>query len=163
MTNSSNIRSMLLREGETVRPQGTAAPLPRRYLDTSRRPMRVLAGAAFVAYSSIGTIIGVRSDLTPALASRADSAILGYGVGLAVAAIIFVAELLLAEVSLWWYLVVLVPDTWYTYRFSSWIGAIIQARLSDPFVASVATVAVTGMFALAVAYFGERLLFGRRR
>ena len=143
--------------------RGVAPPLSRQYLDTSRRPARVMAGAAFVAYSALGTILGVQSDLAPALASHEDGAILGYAIGVAVAVIIFVAELLLAEVSLWWYLVVLVPDAWYTYRFSGWIGAIIYARVSEPFAAQVASVVLTGLFALAVAYFGERLLFGRRR
>ena len=143
--------------------QGVAAPLPRHYLDTSRRPARVIAGAVFVAYSSIGTVLGIQSDLSPALASRQDGDILGYGIGLAVAIAIFIAELLLAEVSLWWYIVVLVPDTWYTYRFSGWIGAIVRARVADTFTASLTTIVITGLFSLAVAYFGERLLFGRRR
>lgn len=158
------VKTVETRNGDPVAQRGgVAPPLSRQYLDTSRRPARVLAGAAFVAYSSLGTILGVQSDLAPALASRTDSDILGYGIGLAVAVGIFVAELLLAEVSLWWYLVVLVPDTWYTYRFSGWIGAIIRAQVSDAFTAQVATVVLTGIFALAVAYFGERLLFGRRR
>lgn len=143
--------------------RGIAAPLPRHYLDTSRRPARVLAGAAFVAYSSIGTILGVQADLAPALAKREDGDILGYGIGLAVAVLIFVAELLLAEISIFWYCVVLIPDVWYTYRFSGWIGAIIHARIADPMAAQFATVAATGLFAIAVAYFGERLLFGKRR
>jgi hypothetical protein len=159
----SNLQQAPLVNGQRAERRGGAAPLSREYLDTSRRPMRVLAGAAFVAYSSIGTILGVQGDLAPALASRDDSAILGYGIGVVVAVIIFVAELLLAEVSLWWYLVVLVPDVYYTYRFSGWIGAIVHARVADAFAAQVATVIITGLFSLAVAYFGERLLFGRRR
>lgn len=158
------VKTVEMDNGEVVGRRGSIAPpLSRQYLDASRRPARVLAGAAFVAYSSLGTILGVQNDLAPALASRTDSDILGYGIGLAVAIGIFVAELLLAEVSLWWYLVVLVPDAWYTYRFSGWIGAIIRAQVSDAFTAQVATVILTGIFALAVAYFGERLLFGRRR
>ena len=143
--------------------RGYAAPLPRRYLDTSRRPARVLFGAAFVAYSSIGTILGVQSDLAPALANHVDGAILGYSIGVAVAIVIFVAELLLAESAFFWYLIFLAPDAWYTYRFSGWIGAVVQSRIADPWSAQVVTVAVTGLFAIAVAYFGERLLFGKRR
>ena len=156
------VRSENLRDAH-AETQGHAAPLPRRYLDISRRPARVLAGAAFVAYSSIGTILGVQSDLAPALANHPDGAILGYSIGVALAAIIFVAELLLAEASVFWYIVVLIPDTWYTYRFSGWIGAIIQAKVADPFAVQAATIIITGIFSLAVAYFGERLLFGRRR
>jgi len=156
-----SIRSEPIRDREEHR--SAASPLPRRYLDTARRPARVLAGIAFVAYSSIGTIVGVQDDLAPALAKRADGDILGYTIGVVVAALIFVAELLLAEVSIFWYLVVLIPDVWYTYRFSGWIGAIVTSRIAEPFTAQLITIAVTGLFAVAVAYFGERLLFGRRR
>lgn len=148
-------------ETESVARVGT--PIPRHYLDNFRQPARVLAGAAFVAYSSLGTIIGVQDDLAPALASRPDGAILGYGTGLAAAIIIFVAEMLLAEVSTGWYLVFLAPDAWYTYQFSGWIGAIVEARMGETLVAQVLTIVLTSIFAVLVAYFGERLLFGRRR
>lgn len=157
---------MAVRSQQTSTEEPTArggTPIARRHLDSFRTPARIILGALFVAYSSIGTIVGVSGDLAPALAHREDGAILGYGIGIAVAALIFVAELLLAEVSLFWYIVVLVPDTWYTYRFSGWIGAIARAHITDPLTAMLATVVLTGLFALAVAYFGERLLFGKRR
>jgi hypothetical protein len=140
-------------------------PLQRGYLDAARTPARVLAGAAFVAYSSIGTILGVHDDLAPALAKRADGAILGYGIGLALAAVIFVAELLLAEASVFWYIVVLIPDTTYTYRFSGWIDTLARAHLAgtNPLIVMLLSTCVTALFSLAVAYFGERMLFGKRR
>jgi hypothetical protein len=138
-------------------------PIPRKHLDTARRPARVVFGAAFVAYSSIGTILGVGSDLAPALEKRADGAILGYVVGVVLAAVIFIAELLLAEVSTFGYILVLIPDTWYTYRFSGWIEPIVRAHVGDPLVATATTIVVTGLFSLFVAYAGERMLFGKRR
>ncbi len=138
-------------------------PISRQHIDTARTPARVLAGLAFVAYSSVGTIVGMHSDLMPALARRPDGDILGYGIGAAVAALIFLAELFLAEVSTFWYIVVLIPDTWYTYRFSGWIEALVRSRVTDPIWAMAVTVLATGLFSLATAYFGERLLFGRRR
>ena len=144
-------------------PIGT--PLERSHLDAARKPARVLFGAAFVAYSSIGTILGVHDDLKPALAKREDGDILGYGFGVALAVVIFVAELLLAEASLFWYAVVLVPDVWYTYRFSGWIDALFRAHMTsaDPLIVTLLSTCVTAFFSLAVAYFGERMLFGRRR
>lgn len=156
-----SVRSHRIEDEREAR--GTAAPLPRRYLDTSRRPARILAGVAFVAYSSIGTILGVQEDLAPSLANRADGAILGYGIGVAAAIVIFVAELLLAEAAFFWYVLFLIPDAWYTYRFSGWIAPLIETRIADPTLAQIVTVALTGLFAVAVAYFGERLLFGKRR
>lgn len=140
------------------------APIPRKFLDMFRTPARILFGVVFVAYSSIGTVVGVQSDLAPALIERADGLMIGYGAGFALALIIFLAELLLAEVSPFWYSVFLLPDVWYTYRLSGWIGAIIRAKVqADPLFETTATVIATIIFSLAVAYFGERLLFGRRR
>lgn len=156
-------RSTTAYEEDEPRRGGIAPPLSRHYLDTSRRPARVLAGAAFVAYSSIGTILGVHEDLAPALANRTDGAILGYGIGIGVAIIIFVAELLLAESAFFWYLIFLAPDVWYTYRFSDWIAPLVETRIADPTLAQIVSVVITGLFAVAVAYFGERLLFGKRR
>lgn len=140
------------------------APISRKFLDMFRTPARIALGIIFVAYSSIGTVIGVQSDLAPALTSRTDGLMLGYVIGFALAILIFTGELLLAEVSPFWYSVVLLPDVWYTYRLSGWIGAIIRTRVqAEPLIETVAVVIVTIIFSLAVAYFGERLLFGRRR
>jgi hypothetical protein len=144
------------------RPLG-AAPLDRRHLDTARTPFRLLLGILFVGYSSIGTILGVNGDLTPALAAREDGAVIGLAAGVIIAAGIFIAEILLAEAAIGWYLIVLAPDAWYTYRLSGWIGTIARAHLSHGLLTTVIIIAVTAVFSLAVAYFGERLLFGKRR
>jgi len=138
-------------------------PIDRRHLDAARRPFRVLLGALFVGYSAIGTVVGVRDDLAPALTSSPDAAMIGLIVGCGVALGIFIAEILLAEAALGWYLLVLAPDVWYTYHFSDWIGAIIRAHMPAGLVTTVVVVIVTAVFSLAVAYLGERLLFGRRR
>ena len=144
-------------------PIGT--PLEREHLDAARRPARVIAGIAFVAYSSIGTILGVHGDLAPALANRPDGDILGYGIGVALAVVIFVAEILLAETSLFWYIAVLIPDVVYTYRFSGWIDALVRANSTDLNATLITLISfcLTALFSLFVAYFGERLLFGKRR
>jgi hypothetical protein len=146
-----------------VRSRPLAAPIDRRHLDTARRPLRILCGILFVGYSSIGTIVGVRGDLGSALANNPDAAMIGAGVGMALALGIFLAEILLAEAAIGWYLLVLAPDAWYTYRFSDWIGAIVHGSMAPGIAADVLSIIITAVFALAVAYFGERLLFGKRR
>jgi hypothetical protein len=144
-------------------PLATGTPIDRRHLDTARRPLRILCGILFVGYSSVGTIVGVRDDLAPALAGNPDAAIIGAGVGMVLALAIFLAEILLAESTLGWYLLVLAPDVWYTYWFSSWIGAIVGASMAPGIVADAVSIVITALFSLAVAYLGERLLFGKRR
>lgn len=146
-----------------VRSRPLAAPIDRRHLDTARTPFRVLLGVLFVGYSSIGTIIGVRDDLAPALAGRPDGPMIGLAVGIGLALAIFLAEIFLAEAALGWYLLVLIPDAWYTFRFSDWIDAVLRPQLPTGVVAGVVIVTITALFSLAVAYFGERLLFGKRR
>jgi hypothetical protein len=146
-----------------VRSSPMGPPISRHHLDTARRPFRVLLGILFVGYSSIGTIVGVQSDLAPALAQRPDGAMLGLAVGIGLALAIFVAEVLLAEAALGWYIMVLIPDSWYTIRFSDWIGLIMYAHMPDGVITRMSVVLVTAVFSIAVAYFGERLLFGKRR
>jgi hypothetical protein len=142
---------------------GSAPPIDRRHLDRARRPFRVLLGATFVGYSSIGTIVGVQGDLAPALASTPDGATIGLIIGFGLALAIFLGEILLAEAALFWYLLVLAPDAWYTYRFSSWIGLVLRPHLPAGLVGEIVIVVITAVFSLLVAYFGERLLFGKRR
>jgi hypothetical protein len=146
-----------------VRSTPIGAPINRKHLDAARTPFRVLLGAAFVAYSSLGTVAGVRSLLAPALAQAPDGATIGLIVGVVVALVIFGAEVLLSDVSLAWYLVPLLPDTYFTYRFSGWIEAIVRAQIKAEPTATALVVLITAAFSLAVAYFGERLLFGKRR
>lgn len=146
-----------------VRSAPLGAPINRKHLDTARTPFRVLLGAAFVAYSSLGTVVGVRALLSPALAQVHDGPLIGLIVGILVALIIFGAEVLLSDVSLVWYLLPLAPDVYLTYTFSVWIEAIVRAQIEDEPAATAVVIVITAAFSLAVAYFGERLLFGKRR
>jgi hypothetical protein len=148
------------------RPLG-GAPISRTHLDAARTPLRVFFGVVFVSYSAISTVVGFRDDLAPLAWSAtpiAGALTLGLALGLALAAAIFVGEVLLAEAAFLWYLPLLALDTWYTARWSAWIGTLIRAHLdADPLTEDViAFVAIWGA-SLAVAYFGERLIFGKRR
>lgn len=144
-------------------PLANGTPIDRRHLDNARRPLRILCGILFVGYSSVGTIVGIRDDLAPALAGNPQGALIGAGIGMVLALAIFLAEIVLAEAAIGWYLLVLIPDVWYTYWFSDWIGAIIKASMAPGLAADALTIVITAGFSIAVAYLGERLLFGKRR
>ena len=152
----------------TSKPLASAsAPIDRKYLDTARAPIRVLFGLVFVSYCAISTIIGVQGDLSPLPWSVQPIASIltpGFLLGACVAAAIFIGEALLAEASLVWYAPLLAVDAWYTARWSDWIGILIHAHLQiDPLVEDILTFVVTWAAAILIAYFGERLIFGKRR
>jgi small-conductance mechanosensitive channel len=49
-------------------------------------------------------------------------------------------------------------------RWSDWIGTLVHAHMqADTLVEDVLAAIVTWAAAIAVAYFGERLVFGKRR
>jgi hypothetical protein len=99
------------------RPLPSGAPISRTHLDAARTPLRVFFGVVFVSYCAISTVVGVRDDLAP-LAWSATPIVgaltIGLALGLALAAGIFVGEVLLAESALVWYVPLLLLDAWYT-------------------------------------------------
>jgi hypothetical protein len=149
------------------KPARTDAPIARTHLDAARRPVRMLFGAVFVAYCAISTIVGLRGDLAPLAWSQqaiVGPLTVGLALGLALAFAIFIGEVLLAEGALIWYLPLLALDAWYTVRWSDWIGVLIHAHVqSEPLIEDGIAFVVTWAAAIAVAYFGERLIFGKRR
>lgn len=149
------------------RPLTSGAPIDRKYLDTARKPMRVLFGVVFVSYCAISTVIGVQDHLSPlawSVQPIIGSVSAGLAIGLAVAAAIFIGEVLLAERSLGWYVLLLGIDAYYTARWSSWIGELIHAHMgADALVEDVVSFVVTWAAAIAIAYLGEHLIFDRRR
>lgn len=143
------------------------APIARTHLDAVRRPIRIFFGAVFVSYCAISTIVGLRADLAPLAWSGqavAGPLTVGLVLGVALAFAIFIGEVLLAEGALIWYIPILLLDAWYTARWSDWIGILIHAHIqADPLIKTIASFVVTWAAAIAVAYFGERLIFGKRR
>jgi hypothetical protein len=145
----------------------SGAPISRTYLDAARTPLRVFFGVVFVSYCAISTVVGFRDDLAPlawSVVPIVGSLTVGLALGLALAAGIFVGEVLLAESALLWYVPLLAVDAWYTARWSEWIGTLIRAHMqaSAGVEDVIAFLAIWGA-SLAVSYFGERLIFGKRR
>jgi hypothetical protein len=73
------------------------------HLDAARTPLRVFFGVVFVSYCAISTVVGVRDDLAPLAWSAAPivgALTVGLALGLALAAGIFIGEVLLAESAL---------------------------------------------------------------
>lgn len=152
-------------------PRGKAAsydapPLSRRRVDAAVPGLRLIGGVLFVAYSSASTIRGVGSDVLPALpgASLLPNLPDALIAGIVAAVAIFVLEIVLAERSRYGYMLVLAVDAWYTFRqLKPGMESIVRARALSPFLVDVLTIAAGGALAIAVAMFGEILLFGRRR
>jgi hypothetical protein len=145
----------------------TGAPLSRSYIDLARRPARLLLAFVLVAYSSVATVVVVQGafpDVAWWNAHLAGPFTIGAAIGVGIAALITLAELFLAEITMFGYLIVVACDAFLTYRFSTWAQDLlhslvrVEGTIEDTIVLLLLIVA-SG----AVAYFGERLLFGKRR
>ncbi len=95
-----------------------AAPLPRGWIDDALPAMRALVGAIFVAYSSYATVELFGTDVQPVVGGAATLGIIAdrYWLGVAVALVFFVGEILTAEKAPSVYGAILIPDTYYTAR-----------------------------------------------
>jgi hypothetical protein len=73
-------------------------------------------------------------------------------------------EWLAADEPFVWYALPLALDSWYTYRMTvPWVALIVQAQIDTPATATATAIIISAVSSVAVALFGERLLFGRRR
>ena len=165
------VTSQELRDGKPVeaRRQGLRAPLNRSDLDRAAPWLRLLAGAALIAWSSYTTIQGIGVDFAPFFVGQS---VMAFGVsahqliaGLVFAALLSLIEWLTSERMLIVYCAALLIDA----RYTQWqIGPFIQSlaqyhvRLEDPVVALIASFIVSWGLSLAIARYGELLLFGRR-
>jgi hypothetical protein len=140
-------------------------PISRSYLRAAKSPARVIAGLAFIAYSSAATIQYVNSDLSSVLQGRLWIGMqAGYVLGLLLAIAITGWEWLAADEPFVWYALPLALDSWYTYRMTvPWVALIVQAQIDTPATATATAIIISAVSSVAVALFGERLLFGRRR
>lgn len=149
----------------------STAPISRVHLDRSAPFLRVIVGIAFVAYCSISTITGINGDFARALAALFER----YGwpllfgltpgllAGILAATIIFIGEIYTAERAKPFYGLFLGPDAWYTYwSLDLWLGFIVRFFLPG-IIGIVAAAVIQIPTAISLAYFGERLLFGKRR
>ena len=152
--------------GEETPRGGLRAPLNRQDLDRAAPWLRLLAGAALIAWSSYTTVAGIGVDFAPLVNGRALWGIpLAVVAGLAAAALLSLVQWLTSEHAPLIYAAALVVDARYTqWQLGPWIADLAAYHLqSMPVVAWIVAFVVSWGLALLVARYGEILLFGRRR
>lgn len=143
------------------------APLDRNTVDRAAPWLRLLAGAALIAWSSYTTITGVGADFSPILAGKMvfglDAVLV---TGLIVALLLSLGEWLTSEHVPIIYSALLVIDARYTeMQIGPWIAALAayHLRASPQLLSTVVSFLLSWGLSLAIARYGEILLFGRRR
>lgn len=158
---STPVRSVPVRRGVLQ------APLDRGAIDRAAPWLRLIAGAALIAWSSYTTIAGVGQDFAPILQGR-----MAFGLeatlvaGLLVAAFLSLGEWLTSEHLPLLYCALLVLDARYTQlQIGPWIDALAayHLRAAPQWLPGVVSFLVGWGLSLAIARYGEILLFGRRR
>lgn len=144
---------------------GTAAPLPREWLDTVAPAVRVLAGLVFIGWSWVSTLLIVGALLAPVLPSAAlgipDRALVALGFAILVSLVEFVAS------DRWpvaYWLVLLLGDASFTaWQTRAWLILIIEANTPIETAGHVAIWIASILGGIIAAKFGEVLLFGAGR
>lgn len=157
-------------DASTTRAATVAPPLSRDLIDDLLPWLRILFGASFVAYCALSTLFGVHTDAVEILAAYATTIQhwvglsldpVGYILGVVVALVVFVGEVSTAERYPKLYLAFLAIDVYYSF---SWSHVITRFVISDRiWAASVVEWLAAFVMATLVAYYGEVILFGRRR
>ena len=164
------IRSEPLRDSqraEAPRPRGPRAPLSHDELDRAAPWLRLIAGAALIAWSSYTTVLGIGIDFAPLVAERALGGIpMSVVVGLGVAALLSLVQWLTSEHFPIIYAAALLVDARYTqWQIGPWVEPLAAYHLGAvaPGVAWGVSLVVSWGLALLIARYGEILLFGKRR
>jgi hypothetical protein len=143
-----------------------AAPLNRTTLDRARPWIRLLLGAGLIAWSSYTTVSGVGHDFAPILQGSIygiSATIVG---GLGVALFLSFGEWLTSEHFAILYSGLLIIDARYTQQqIGAPIDKLAHYHLGGlpPIVPLVVSFITSWLLALAVARYGEILLFGKRK
>lgn len=153
---------------DTRQSHGVArAPLSRTELERAAPWLRLLLGAALIAWSSYTTVLGIGTDLAPLVEDRAFYGVpLAVIVGLAVAGLITLIQWLTSEHVPIVYATALIVDARYTqWQIGPWIEPLTtyHLRSAPSIVAQGVSFVVSWGLALLIARYGEILLFGRRR
>lgn len=127
-------------------------PLDRKYLWAATKPARVLLALFFLGFSWYSTEVEGSTFLLAHMEMPIRTAQIVAGV----AALLFTAAQWLTN-GTWWYIIPFAPDVYFTYRFTF-------PFVYDFFDGNVRFVYLgTLLWAMSVAYFGEVLLWGRRK
>lgn len=159
------IRSEPLRGERENKPRSLRAPLSREDLDRAGPWLRLLAGIFLIAGSSYATITGVGEDFAPLLVGDIYSIPIYIIAGAAAAALLSLGEWLTSERIPLLYAAFLFADARYTqWQIGPWVDSLAMYHLaSSRWAAPVVSFLVSWGLSLAVARYGEILLFGRRR
>ena len=144
---------------------GTAAPLPREWLDVIATPVRVLFGILFIAWSWISTVIILGAWLRPLLpAATVPGAPDWFVVALSTAFLVSLVEFVASD--RWdfvYWLVLLVADASFTsWQTHTWLLIMVSAQTDVGPIGNAAIWLVSIVGGIIAAKFGEILLFGRR-
>jgi hypothetical protein len=142
----------------------TRAPLSRAELAKAGPWLRGGLGVALIAYSALSTIDGVRADCGPLCEGVVYGLPLGLLIGVLVAALLSLGQWLTSEHWRFAYAVLLLIDARYSQRWlDDWLVPVTQHNIaSDAGLAMSAGLVLSWVGAVAIAMFGELLLFGRR-
>jgi len=143
-----------------------AAPINRQTIDNARPWIRLLLGAALIAWSSYTTVSGVGRDFAPLLQGAVYGVPMTIIGGLGVALFLSFGEWLTSEHYQLLYSGLLIIDARYTQQqIGGPIDALAHFHLEKlpPIVPIVVSFLASWFLALAVARYGEILLFGKRK
>lgn len=158
---------MAVREQQPSKPQLRgirAAVLNHSHLDKAAPWIRLMLGLLVIAYTSYTTISGVGADLAPVLKDAPDY--MPLAVGLTVAVILSGGEWLTSEHVPVVYALLLIIDASYTERqIGPWIDKLTAYHLATAPAIAVPVVSflISWGLSIAMARYGEILLFGRRK
>lgn len=150
----------------TAKRDTLAAPLNRATLDNARPWIRLMLGVALIAYSSFTTITGVGRDFAPLLQGDVYGIPMTLIGGICAALFLSGGQWLTNGHFTLLYVGLLLVDARYTQQqIGPAIGALASFHLSGlhPFAPFVVSLLVSWSLALAVARYGEVLLFGKRK
>lgn len=140
------------------------APINRNNLDRAAPWLRLMAGLILIAASSYSTIAGVDVDAAPLELPIVAGIAGGIAAGILVAAFLSIGEWLTSEQAPYVYAGFLLLDAWYTQRqLSDPVERLAVHHLGGTGVAPVIAFVLSWLLAIAIARFGEILLFGKRR
>jgi hypothetical protein len=159
---------MAVRSEELKKPSRDtlAAPLSRNTIDNARPWIRLLLGAGLIAWSSYTTVSGVARDFAPLLHGMLYGVPVTLVGGLGVALFLSFGEWLTNDHFQLLYSGLLIIDARYTQQqIGAPIEALAQYHLEKlpPMVPTVVSFILSWLLALAVARYGEILLFGKRK
>lgn len=144
-------------------PHRRTGPIPRKYLDYSRGPARIIFGLLFVVYSGAATVVYLAGDLAP-LTAWLDTRGYSFGTyGLSTIGALLIIFLEWLTAGTVWYWPVLVVDSWYTFWLTfPWFSVLWIDRLQPDWLALGVAGGGSILLAASSAYLGELLLFGKR-